>query len=152
MMDHGILNLVWLAVLVYGLAAAFRRSTRGAARRVAERSAARRPVPAQRPPARRPQPPVPPPLIVSARPRVTVQALAPAPLDAADAFPGVDLSLPDAGGLIPTAGTRRRSRSAGRGAAFASGAWAANAIVGAEVLGPPLALRPGATFGAPRAF
>jgi hypothetical protein len=151
MMEHGVLNLVWLAVLVYGLAAAFRRSTRRAARRAPERTAARRPVPAQRSPVRRPEPPAPPPLIVSARQRVAAPAVAQAPLDAADVFPGVDLSLPDAGGLIPTAGARRRSRSAGR-AAFASRAWAANAIVGAEVLGPPLALRPGATFGAPRAF
>lgn len=144
MMEHGILNLVWLAVLVTGIVATLKRSARQGARQAAERAAARRRVPAPRPVARRAEPPVPPPIIISA-------ARPPQP-EVADMFPGVDLSLPDAGGLLTTAGTPRRPRGPRRAAAIGSRAWAAGAVAGAEILGPPLALRPGATFGGPRAF
>jgi hypothetical protein len=146
-MEHGILNLVWLAVLATGIVVSLKRSARQSARAAAERAAARRRVPAPRPVARRAEPPAPPPIVISARPQPRPQ-----PPEPVDVFPGVDLSLPDAGGLLTTAGAGRRPRGTRRAAAFGSRTWAAGAIVGAEVLGPPLALRPGATFGAPRAF
>jgi hypothetical protein len=68
-----------------------------------------------------------------------------------DAFPTIDLSLP---GAEPAVGEPRRpaARAAGSGPAIGSRAWAANGIVALEVLGLPVALRSGATFGVPRAF
>ena len=71
------------------------------------------------------------------------------PAEAAAAFPGLDLSLPG----LPGGTVRRRPlRSVGGGPPIGSPAWAANAIVAAEILGPPVSLRPGATLGAPHAF
>jgi hypothetical protein len=147
MIEHGFLNLVWLAVLVAGLAAAFRSNARRAARDGARRDAERRAVRAPLPVGRRPVAAAAKPPVQIGRPRTAALQQA----ESATAFPEVDLSLPDAGGLLRTAGTRpvRARRGA---AAIGSRRWAADAIVGAEVLGPPLALRSGATFGAPRAF
>jgi hypothetical protein len=74
------------------------------------------------------------------------------PADAEAAFPELDLSLPDAGGLSVSAPRRRVRRTAGGGPAVGSAAWAANAVVAMEILGPPVSLRSGATLGAPHAF
>jgi hypothetical protein len=60
--------------------------------------------------------------------------------DAEPAFPSLDLSLPGA----PAAAVPSAKRS--------TPGWAVNAVIAAEVLGPPLALRPPATLGDPRAF
>jgi hypothetical protein len=154
MIGHGILNLVWLLALVYGLAAAYRRSRKPAPARTEERGAARRPIPEPWMPVRRlSQAPILPPVVAArARPGASTRRTPPPAPEAVAAFPGVDLSLPDAGGLLQTASTGRRGTQIAGAAAFGSPAWAAGAIVGAEILGPPLALRPGATFGAPRAF
>jgi hypothetical protein len=68
-----------------------------------------------------------------------------------DLFPAIDLSLP---GAEPAMGNPRRpaERATGGGPAIGSRAWAASGIVALEVLGLPVALRSGATFGVPRAF
>jgi hypothetical protein len=60
--------------------------------------------------------------------------------DAELSFPVLDLSLPG----TPAAATSTVRRPPPR--------WAVNAVIAAEVLGPPLALRPAATLGEPRAF
>jgi hypothetical protein len=90
-------------------------------------------------------------------PPVTRETIVPSmaetlPAEAAAAFPGLDLSLPDAGGVGAVFAPRRRKRTLGGGPALGSPGWAANAIVAYEVLGPPVSLRPGATLGAPHAF
>jgi hypothetical protein len=73
------------------------------------------------------------------------------PADEPAAFPELDFSLP---GSEPAAVNARRPapRAGGKAPAIGSRAWAANAIVAIEVLGPPVALRSGATAGVPRAF
>lgn len=97
--------------------------------------------------------PIEPPVLSPPAPRVTItpSMAETLPAEAAAAFPGLDLSLPDANGP-GTAAPRRRMRNVGGGPALGSPAWAANAIVAAEILGPPVSLRPGATLGAPHAF
>lgn len=74
------------------------------------------------------------------------------PLEAAGAFAGVDLSLGD--GALPDAASprRRRLRAVAGAAPIGSRGWGTSAIVAAEVLGPPVALRSGATVGVPHAF
>jgi hypothetical protein len=89
---------------------------------------------------------------------VPVRAAGPAPTmaetlpaEAAAAFPGLDLSLPGAD-AVGLGAPRRRMRRVGSGPPLGSPAWAANAIVANEILGPPVSLRSGATLGAPHAF
>jgi hypothetical protein len=71
---------------------------------------------------------------------------------AADAFPGLDLTLPDADAPAVLA-VARRAGNVFRGNRLPGRAgWGANAIVAMEILGPPVSLRSGATLGAPHAF
>jgi hypothetical protein len=60
--------------------------------------------------------------------------------DAELTFPPLDLSLPGA----PAVAAPPPRRAAAN--------WARSAVIAAELLGPPLALRPPATLGEPRAF
>jgi hypothetical protein len=60
--------------------------------------------------------------------------------DGEASFPVLDLTLPGTPAAAATAVRRPPPR------------WAVNAVIAAEVLGPPLALRPPATLGEPRAF
>ncbi len=140
MIDHGFLNVIWLAILVYGIVGGVRRAARRPAKRRAERAAAWTPIPASRPAPRPTQQ------------RTASQRPKGAPAFAAAAFPELDLSLPGAELLGTAPAARRRARSRLGGPAVGSGPWMANAVVGAEVLGLPVALRSGATFGVPRAF
>jgi hypothetical protein len=110
----------------------------------------RRPVPQRAPvPPARPASPA-----VAPRPSapLPMPGLADAfPAEAAAAFDGLDLSLPDAGVSAPAA-ARRRRRTIGSAAVLGSRGWGAGAIVAMEVLGPPVAVRPGATLGASHAL
>ena len=72
------------------------------------------------------------------------------PAEAAAAFAGLDLSLPIDG--LPGAPVRRPRRTIGSAAVLGSRGWGAGAIVAMEVLGPPVAVRPGATLGASHAL
>jgi hypothetical protein len=73
------------------------------------------------------------------------------PAEAAGAFAGLDLSLPDAGAPAVFA-ARPARRTIGSAAVLGSRGWGAGAIVAMEVLGPPVAVRPGATLGASHAL
>jgi hypothetical protein len=73
------------------------------------------------------------------------------PAEAAAAFPALDLSLPGTE-TASAAAPKRRIRTIGGGPPLGSPGWAANAVVAAEILGPPVSLRSGATLGAPHAF
>jgi hypothetical protein len=85
------------------------------------------------------------------RPAITPSMADTLPAEAAAAFPALDLSLP--GVDTPAAAApRRRIRTIGGGPPLGSPGWAANAVVAAEILGPPVSLRSGATLGAPHAF
>jgi hypothetical protein len=99
------------------------------------------------PQAIRPVIPVPAP----ARPKSAPSMAETLPAEAAAAFPGLDLSLPGAD-VLGFEVRHRRRRSVGGGPPIGSPAWAANAIVANEILGPPVSLRSGATLGAPHAF
>ena len=73
-------------------------------------------------------------------------------LGAADAFPGLDLTLPDADAPAVLAVPRRAGRTFRGNVMPGAKAWGANAVVAMEILGPPVSLRSGATLGAPHAF
>jgi len=73
------------------------------------------------------------------------------PAEAAGAFAGLDLSLPDTG-LPGVPSDRTPRRTIGSAAVLGSRGWGAGAIVAMEVLGPPVAVRPGATLGASHAL
>jgi hypothetical protein len=166
MNEHGLPNLAPLAIMAFFvITAMWRRFSAGSKRAAAELAAARPPVipkPAMavEPLARRrlSPPQTTRPAVPAARPQTLREAITPSmaqtlPAEAAAAFPGLDLSLPDAGGSgAAFTAKRRRIRTFGGGPAIGSPAWAANAIVANEILGPPVSLRSGATLGAPHAF
>jgi hypothetical protein len=156
--EHGLGNLIPLLVWGLFLIAAVRRWSKrrpplpaaNAAGSVATQAplARRRLAPTPAAPAKRPPAAaVPPPAV---RTPIAPSMADTLPAEAAAAFPALDLSLP--GGSLPVGAPRRRSRTAAGGAPLGSARWAADAIVAAEVLAPPLSLRPGATLGAPQAF
>jgi hypothetical protein len=147
---HGPGNLVPLLIWGVFVIAAVRRWSK---RRIPQAPVAAQPEPLARrrlapPPAR---PIVPPVLPATARVSITPSMAETLPAEAAAAFPGLDLSLPGAEGP-GTVAPRRRIRTVGGGPPLGSPGWAANAVVAAEILGPPVSLRPGATLGAPHAF
>jgi hypothetical protein len=74
-------------------------------------------------------------------------------LGAADAFPVLDLTLPDADAPAGAIVQPRRAGRTFRGNVMpGERGWGANAVVALEILGPPVSLRSGATLGAPHAF
>jgi hypothetical protein len=165
MNGHGFGNLAPLAIMAFFVITSIWRRFAATSKRAAEGVAfarapiPRQPFPAVEPLARRrlapPQtkrPVMPAPVPLPAREAIVASMAETLPAEAAAAFPGLDLSLPDAGGLGAVFAPRKRKRALGGGPALGSPGWAANAIVAYEVLGPPVSLRPGATLGAPHAF
>jgi hypothetical protein len=166
MNEHGLGNLAPLAIMAFFvITSIWRRFTAQSKRAAAEAALAQRPIAAQKPiPAVEPlarrrlappqtrRPAMPPPPAPSVRVPITASMAETLPAEAAAAFPGLDLSLPDAEGLAAVFTPRKRRRALGGGPALGTPSWAANAIVAYEVLGPPVSLRPGATLGAPHAF
>jgi hypothetical protein len=98
-------------------------------------------------PIRVPQPKPPP----ASRPPMVPSMAETLPAEAAAAFPALDLSLPGTD-TATAAAPKRRIRTIGGGPPLGSPGWAANAVLAAEILGPPVSLRSGATLGAPHAF
>jgi hypothetical protein len=149
MSDHGLGNLATLAfVALFFISAIWKRATRGSRRVAAERTAATAPI----------APRVTAPAPAAPRLRLAPQALfAPArpaaapPVEAAAAFPGLDLLLPDAAEQLPSPAPWR-VRGIGTSTIPGRPGWGAGAVVALEVLGPPVSLRSGATLGAPHAF
>jgi hypothetical protein len=159
-MDHGAGNLVPLAIWGLFIIVAIRRWFKRAARAQPKpkptfaRTAAPPPL-APPPVVRRRLAPVqaPAPGPAPLQPRASAPTMAETlPAEAAAAFPGLDLSLPDTPGVPSAAGQRRRIRTIAGGPAIGTAAWAANAIIANEILGTPVGLRPGATAGVPHAF
>jgi hypothetical protein len=72
--------------------------------------------------------------------------------EAAAAFPGLDLTLPDAEAPGAPVQPRRAGRTFRGNVMPGERGWGANAVVAMEILGPPVSLRSGATLGAPHAF
>ncbi len=162
MNDHWFGNIWWLVFLVLFVVQAIRRQFK----RLKAPPIPFAPVPPRAPrpdqlqaeplmrrrlvPAR---PIVPPVLPDTARVTIVPSMAETLPAEAAAAFPGLDLTLPDAPVTPGTApGRRRPMRALGGGPPVGSRGWGANAIVAMEILGPPVSLRPGATLGAPHAF
>ncbi len=156
------LPLVLGVIFVFGVIR--RQLARMRAPAGAEYAAVRAPTAAQPPPpvvpprrrlapAPLPRPAVP--RTLPARPRITPPAvMAPQALslEAAAAFPTLDMSLGE--GSIPgvPAVAPRRRRAVGGSTVLGSPGWGAHALVALEILGPPVSLRSGATLGAPHAF
>jgi hypothetical protein len=91
-------------------------------------------------------------LLPSPQPAMPAPVLADAfPAEAAAAFDVLDLSLPGAG-VAAVTGAGRPRRTIGSAAVLGSRGWGPGAIVAMEVLGPPVAVRPGATLGASHAL
>jgi hypothetical protein len=165
MNEHGFGNLAPLAIMAFFvITSIWRRFAATSKRAAAEAALARAPIPQQPIPAVEPlarrrlappqtkRPVMPPPPVPSARQTIIPSMAETLPAEAAAAFPGLDLSLPDAGGVGAIFAPRKPKRALGGGPALGSPGWAANAIVAYEILGPPVSLRPGATLGAPHAF
>jgi hypothetical protein len=151
MNEHTIGNLLPVVIMLFFvISAMMKRMARGS-------KPAEPPAPATPPPRRRLAPPqavrpvMPPVLPAPARVAMVPSMAETLPAEAAAAFPALDLSLPDTPG-IPSPARRRRVRTLGGGPAIGSPGWAANAILANEILGPPVALRSGATVGVPHAF
>ena len=149
------MGAIWTIVVVVAIAvSSFRRFTRTQKNANLERAAqnltARNRAAAQTPFA--------PAAAAAPRRRVAAQPVMPpvVPATARAAAPPAELDDPFAGlGLIgeePAAGTARRRMNLGGGVPLGSKAWAANAVVAAEILSPPLGLRGGATLGPQDAF
>jgi len=161
MNEHAIGNLLPVVIMIFfAISAVVKRLGRGRTTAPAAPPPvfARLPLepdpPAQVQPRRRlaaPAPARPNPPPVAARVSIIPSMAETLPAEAAAAFPALDLSLPDTPG-IPSRAARRRVRTLGGGPAIGSRAWAANAILANEILGPPVSLRPGATSGVPHAF
>lgn len=153
--SNGLGNLVPLLIWGVFVIAAVRRWSKRAkvpvARGTAAAPVAAEPLARRRLAAPATRPTMPPVLPATARVAITPSMAETLPAEAAAAFPGLDLSLPGSDGLS-SAAPRRRIRTVGGGPPLGSPGWAANAIVAAEILGPPVSLRSGATLGAPHAF
>lgn len=159
MSDHWFGNVWWLVFLVLFVVSTIRRQLKRyktAPKVESPFAPAPRPIPEPlmrrrlAPAAARPI--VPPVLPSTARVTIVPSMAETLPAEAAAAFPGLDLTLPDSQGVTGVTAPRRRLRALGGGPPVGSRAWGANAIVAMEILGPPVSLRPGATLGAPHAF